>query len=74
MALAPELDAADLVISAEEIAVAVLAQPPSLTGCLTGLPTGGFGTIPLALFGPWIGIKNLVATAAFASGLRTAQH
>jgi len=74
MALAPQLDTADLVSSAEVVAVAVLAQPPSLTGFLTLLPASELGTVALAIFGPRIGNEQLGAAAAFASGLCAAHR
>ena len=74
MALAPALDAADLVRSAEVVAVAILAQPPSLGGGLTGLPASGLATVVLAICGPRIRNEKLRATVAFASGLRLAHR
>ena len=74
MALAPELDAADLVRSAEVIAVAVLAQPPSLGGSLADLSASGSGTVVLPIGGARIGNEELRATTAFASGLRAAHR
>src|SRR5438132_12487145 len=74
MALAPELDTADLVSSAEVVAVAVLAQPPSLADRLTGLPASELRTIALAIFSPRVGNEQLGATAAFASGLCAAHR
>jgi hypothetical protein len=74
MALAPQLDAADLVSSAEVVAVAVLAEPPPLAGCLTGLPASERGTVALAIFGARISHEQLGATAAFVSGLRAAHR
>jgi hypothetical protein len=72
MALAPQLDAANLLSSAEVVAIAVLAQPPALAGCLTGVSAAWLGTVALAIFGPWIGKEKRAATTAFASGLRAA--
>jgi len=74
MALAPQLDATDLLSSAEVVAIAILAQPPALAGCLTGVSAGGLGTMALAIFGPWIGNEKRAATTAFASGLGAAAH
>jgi len=74
MAFAPDLDTAHFVRSAEVVAVAILAEPPSLAGCLTGVSAGGLGTMALAIFGPWIGNEKLAATTAFASGLGAAAH
>jgi hypothetical protein len=74
MALAPELDAAHLVGTAEVVAVAGLAQPAPLTGGLAGLPTSGLGTIVLAGLVTRIGNEKLGATAAFASGLLAAHR
>jgi hypothetical protein len=74
MALAPQLDAADFVSSAEVVTVAIFAQPPSLAGCLTGLLASGLGTIPLPILGAPIGEEELRATTAFASGLRQAHR
>jgi hypothetical protein len=56
------------------VAVAVLAEPPPLAGCLTGLPASERGTVALAIFGARISHEQLGATAAFASGLRAAHH
>src|SRR2546427_12442833 len=70
MALAPRQDAADFIRSAEVVAIPVLAEPPSLAGCLAGLPTPGLGTIPLPILSAPIGDEELRATTAFASGLR----
>ena len=69
MAPAPELDAADLVGSAKVVAVARLAQPPPLTGHVTGPPTKGLGTIVLTSLVTRIGDEKLGATTAFASSL-----
>ena len=74
MALAPQLDPLDLVSSAEVVTVAVLAEPPPLAGCLTGLSASERGTVALAIFGARIGNEQLGATAAFASGLRAAHR
>jgi len=74
MALAPQLHAADLLRPAVVVAVAILAQPPSLAGCLTGLPTRGLGTIPLPILGAPIREEELRATTAFASGPREAHR
>src|SRR2546422_7835761 len=74
MALAPQLDAADLLSSAEVIAVAVLAQPSALAGCLTGMSANELGTVALAIFGPRIGKEKLGATTAFTSGLQAAHR
>src|SRR6266487_2787992 len=70
MALTPQLHPAHRLRAAEIITVAVLAEPPSLTGRLAGVPTGGLGTIPLAIVGPRVRKKKLIATAAFASAHR----
>ena len=51
MALAPELDAAHLIGTAEVVPVGGFAQPAPLTGGLAGLPTIGLGTIVLGGFG-----------------------
>src|SRR5436309_2185143 len=72
MTLAPELDAADLVGSAEVVAVAGFAQPPPLTGGLTGLSTRGGRTIVLAGLIARIRNEQLGARLAFASGLLAA--
>jgi hypothetical protein len=72
MTLAPQLNAADLLGSAEVVAIAILAQPLALAGCLTGLPAGEVKTVALAIFGPWIGKEKRAATTAFASGFRAA--
>jgi len=74
MAPAPELNAPDLLGSAEVVAVASLAQPPPLTGCVTGPPTSGLGTIVLASLVTRIGDEKLGATAAFASDLVAAHR
>jgi hypothetical protein len=74
MALAPKLDAANLIGSSKVIAVASLAQPPSLAGGLAGLLASGLGAIALTVCGPWIGEKELRATTAFASALRAAHR
>ena len=74
MALAPELDATDLVRSATVVAVAILAGPPPLAGLLTGLPTSRLKTVALAIFSPRIGNEELAATTALASGLRAAHR
>jgi hypothetical protein len=73
MALAPALNAADLIGAAEIVAITVLAQPPPLAGGLTGLATCGLGTIFLAVLSAWIGKEKLSAAAAFASG-QSAAH
>jgi hypothetical protein len=70
MAFAPKLDTANFVRSAEVVAVAILTEPPSLAGCLTGLSARGLRTVALAIFGPWIGNEKLGATTAFTSRLR----
>ena len=72
MALAPELNAPDLVSAAEVVPVAILAEPPALTGSLAGLPTRRHGTIPLAILRAPVRDEELGATTAFASGLRAA--
>ena len=74
MAIAPELDAAHLVGTAEVVAVAGLAQPAALTGGLAGLLTSGLGTIVLASLVTRIGNEKLGATAAFASALCSAHR
>jgi hypothetical protein len=74
MALAPQLDAPDLVGSAKIVAVTGFAQPPSLAGGLAGLATRGLGTIPLAIVGAWIRKEKLSATTAFTSHLRAAHR
>ena len=74
MALAPKLDAANLIGSSKVVAVASLAQPPSLAGGLTGLLASGLGAIALAVSGPRIGKEKLGATTAFASALRAAHR
>jgi hypothetical protein len=74
MAFAPDLDTANFVRSAEVVAVAILAEPPSMAGCLAGLSARGLGTVALAIFGPGIGNEKLGATTAFASGLRAAHR
>jgi hypothetical protein len=74
MALAPELDTAHLVGTAEVIAVGGFAQPTPLTGGLAGLPTRGRRTVVLAGFVARIGNEKLGATAAFASGLLAAHR
>src|SRR5438093_7782330 len=74
MALAPGLHTTHGLRTAEVIAVAILAQPSSLAGGLAGLPTSGFGTIPLTIGGLRIRNKKLIATAAFASLLRMAHR
>jgi len=74
MALTPQLYAAHRLRAAEIIAVAVLAEPTSLTGRLAGVSAGGLGTIPLAIIGPRVRNKKLIATAAFASVLRAAHR
>jgi hypothetical protein len=72
MVFAPQLNAAHLGGSPEVIAVAVLAQPPALTGCLAGLAASGMGTVTLTILSPRIGNEKLAATAAFASSLSKA--
>src|SRR5438128_2295095 len=72
MTLAPELDAADLVGSPEVVAIAGLAQPAPLTGCLAGLSTRGVRTIVLAALVTRIRNEQLGARPAFASGLLAA--
>ena len=74
MVFAPQLDAADLVGSAEVVAITVLAQPSTLAGALTGFAASCAGTVVLAILGPRIGNEELGATAAFASGLSTAHR
>src|SRR5437016_14480510 len=74
MALAPELDAAHLVGTAEIVAIGSFAQPAPLTGGLAGLPTSGLGTIVLAGLATRIGKEKLGATVAFASGLLAAHR
>src|SRR5688572_5976726 len=74
MTLAPELDAQQLVGTAEVVAVAGLAQPAPLTGGFAGLPTRGLGTVVLAGLVTRIGEEKLGATAAFASGLLAAHR
>src|SRR6266849_10648160 len=74
MAFAPDLDTANFVRSAKVVTVAVLPEPPSLAGCLTGLSASGLRTVVLAIFGPWIGNEKLGATTAFASRLRAAHR
>jgi hypothetical protein len=70
MTLAPPLHPADRRRATEVIAVAIPAQPPALAGGFAGLPTGGLGTIPLTVAGPWIRNKELIATATFTSARR----
>jgi hypothetical protein len=70
----PGLNAPDLVGAAKVVAVAVFAGPPLLAGPLAGLPTGRFGTVALAIFGPRIGGEEPVAAAAFAPGSRAAHR
>src|SRR6266571_1139230 len=72
MALTPQLHPAHRLRATEVIAVAVFAEPPSLTGSLAGLPTGEPGTIPLPIGGSRVRNKKLIATAAFSSALRAA--
>jgi hypothetical protein len=72
MVFAPQLNAAHLGGSPEMIAVAVLAQPPALTGGLAGLAASRIRTVTLAILGPRIGNEKLAATAAFTSSLSTA--
>jgi len=74
MALAPELDAAHLIGTAEVVPVGGFAQPAPLTGGLAGLLTSGLGTIVLAVLVTRIGNEKLGATAAFASGLLEAHR
>jgi len=74
MALAPELDAAHLIGTAEVVPVGGFAQPAPLTGGLAGLPTSGLGTIVLAALVTRIGNEKLGATVAFASGLLAAHR
>jgi hypothetical protein len=74
MTLAPELDAAHLVGTAEVVAVARFAQPSPLAGGLAGPPTIRLGTIVLAGFVARIGNEKLGATAAFASGVLAAHR
>jgi hypothetical protein len=74
VALAPRLDSADLIGTAEVIAIAVLAQPALLAGGFAGLLAHGLGTVTLPAFGPWIRKEEEAATAAFASGQRTAHR
>ena len=72
MVLAPQLNAANLGGSPEVIAVAVLAQPPALTGGLADLAASRIRTVTLAILSPRVGNEKLAATAAFASSLSTA--
>src|SRR5688572_32465100 len=74
MVLAPPLDAADRLSTAEVVAIAILTQPPSLAECLAGLSARGVGTVVLAVCGPRVGTKKLGAIAAFMSDLRTAHR
>ena len=74
MTLAPALDAANLIRSAEVVAVAIFTHPPPLAGRLTGVPTSRLGTVALAIFSPRIGMEELAATAAFAAGQRAAHR
>jgi len=74
MALTPALDAANFLRSAKEVSVAVLAQPPPLTGPLTGLSASRLKTIALAIFSPPIRNEKLAATVAFTSSVRAAHR
>ena len=72
MVLAPELDPAHWLSTAEVVAVARFTQPAPLAGCLAGLAAGGLRTIALAILGARIGNEKLAATPAFSSGLCSA--
>jgi hypothetical protein len=74
MSLAPSLHTAHSRRTAEVVAIAVLAQPPTLAGGLTGLATGRLGTILLPVNGAGIGKEKLLTTAAFTSFRRTAHR
>jgi hypothetical protein len=74
MTLAPQLDAADFVGSAEMVSVAIFAEPASLAGSLAGQTASGLETVALAILGPRVGNEKLGATAAFTSGQRAAHR
>jgi hypothetical protein len=58
--------------SAEDIAVAVLAEPTTLAGGLAGLATVRLGAVTLAIRGARIREEELAATEALATAWRTA--
>lgn len=67
MGASPRLDAGDLIGAAEDVAIAVLAEPPTLAGGLAGLTTIRRGAVALAIRGTRIREEELTATKALAA-------
>ncbi len=74
MGAPPLLDPFDLGGAPEAVAVAVPAQPSSLTGGLAGLSAGQFKAVLLAIDGAPVGNEELPATTALASTCRAAHR
>jgi hypothetical protein len=71
---APALDTGHGLRASEIVAVAILAQPPSLTGHLAGQSARLLGAVVLAIGRSRIGNEELVTAAAFSSTRRTAHR
>jgi len=67
MAPAPRLDPANLIGSAEVVAVLRLSSPPTLAGDSTDVLATGLGTVTLVVSVPVVGGKNPPATKALTA-------
>lgn len=74
MGASPLLDATHLIWAAEDVAVAVLAEPAPLAGGLAGLLAGRLGAVALAIRGTGIRHEELATATALATTGRAAHR
>lgn len=74
MGPSPLLDSGDLIGSAEDIAITILAEPAALAGGLAGLAAVQLGAVALAVRGARIREEELTATKALPATWPTAHR